>query len=162
MLCVSQVHALDRQQQAEIVQAHNQHRANVGVSELSWSNRLADMAQDYANKLSDERACKLSHSDTRGIGENLYWASARRYSYGRKEIQQIRSKQVVDAWADEKKHYNYSSNSCNRGEVCGHYTQIVWANTSEIGCAKTICRDKSQVWVCNYYPAGNYIGKKPY
>ncbi|OOZ43957.1 CAP domain-containing protein [Solemya velum gill symbiont] len=160
---VSEANALNKAQQVEMVEVHNQHRSEVGVfSELTWSQELGDMAHFYANKLKNDRNCRMTHSDTKGVGENLYWAGAMRYSNGKRELQQITSKQVADAWASEKKYYNYSRNRCASGKVCGHYTQMIWANTSEIGCAKAVCADKSQVWVCNYYPAGNYIGKRPY
>jgi pathogenesis-related protein 1 len=39
---------------------------------------------------------------------------------------------------------------------------VVWRDTKEVGCAMAICANKSQLWVCNYYPAGNMVGKKPY
>jgi pathogenesis-related protein 1 len=66
---------------------------------------------------------------------------------------------VVGAWAGESRNYDYASNKC-RG-VCGHYTQIVWAGTREVGCAVATGGGR-QVWVCNYDPPGNWIGKRPY
>jgi pathogenesis-related protein 1 len=66
---------------------------------------------------------------------------------------------VVNAWAAESRNYDYRSNCC-RG-VCGHYTQIVWAGTQEVGCA--VARGgRREVWVCNYDPPGNWAGKRPY
>lgn len=48
----------------------------------------------------------------------------------------------------------------------GHYTQIVWADTTKIGCGKIRYTD-SKGWialylVCNYGPTGNYINKPIY
>ena len=67
--------------------------------------------------------------------------------------------QVVHDWASESKDYQYRSNTC-RG-VCGHYTQIVWRDTRRVGCgaART---GRTEVWVCNYDPPGNWVGKRPY
>ncbi|MEM6522020.1 MAG: CAP domain-containing protein, partial [Cyanobacteria bacterium P01_C01_bin.70] len=41
---------------------------------------------------------------------------------------------VVAAWVAEKADYDYASNSCASGKVCGHYTQIVWRETTAVGC----------------------------
>jgi len=163
MVIFGEANALDSRQQSEMVEAHNQYRSEVGVSsKVTWSAKLGEMAQAYANRLKNDRGCNPTHSQTNGVGENLYWASAVRYSTGKTELQQITAKQVADAWGSEKSDYHYPSNSCADGKVCGHYTQMVWENTDEIGCAKAVCADNSQIWVCNYYPAGNYVGKKPY
>ena len=158
----SVAHALDEKEKMEMVEAHNSYRADVDVSEVAWSEKLATIAQNYANKLKNERSCKLVHSHTKGLGENLYWASAITYSSGEIEVQKITSKRVAASWASEQENYNYDNNSCARGKVCGHYTQMVWSDTTEIGCAKAVCENGSQVWVCNYSPPGNYVGEKPY
>ena len=96
------------------------------------------------------------------LGENLFWASPLNYSDGSSAVQIITPTQVVDNWASEKADYNYASNTCAAGKVCGHYTQVVWRSTVEIGCGRAVCQDNSQVWVCNYNPAGNIIGQRPY
>jgi pathogenesis-related protein 1 len=73
------------------------------------------------------------------------------------------SKEVVDAWGGEMKDYTYAQNSCAAGKVCGHYTQVVWKNTTTIGCGMAICDNpKNQIWVCQYLPSGNWVGQKPY
>ena len=43
----------------------------------------------------------------------------------------------------------------------GHYTQIVWRSTVEVGCA--VARSGlHEVWVCRYSPPGNVVGQRPY
>ncbi|KAK4849585.1 hypothetical protein QYF36_026341 [Acer negundo] len=44
--------------------------------------------------------------------------------------------QAVQMWVNEKSDYDYNSNTCAPGKVCGHYTQVVWRNSVRIGCAK--------------------------
>ena len=39
----------------------------------------------------------------------------------------------------------------------GHYTQIIWPETQEVGCA-TALNASHEVLVCRYWPAGNVIG----
>jgi pathogenesis-related protein 1 len=153
---------LDSAQQAEMVSAHNQWRKEVGAPPLKWSANLASTAQAWADQLQKSHGCKMVHSGSSGLGENLYWASPERFSSGKSEEQTLSPKDVVNSWAEERKDYTYSTNSCAPGKVCGHYTQVVWSKTTEVGCGKAICSDKSQVWVCNYKPPGNIIGQKPY
>ena len=147
-----------------IVESHNVWREAVGVKEkLVYSNELAASAQDWANKLKKNNQCKMQHSAANGYGENLYWASAINWSDGRKELQKVTPKQVVDSWGNEKADYDYVSNRCKPGKMCGHYTQVVWKDTRKVGCAVAVCEDtRQQVWVCQYKPAGNWVGKKPY
>ena len=142
-----------------IVEAHNKWRSRVGVPDLQWSPELARMARQWANTLKT-RNCRLEHSGREGYGENIFRASAVIWSDGRREIQEITPEKVVDSWGSEVKNYNYETDTCSG--VCGHYTQIVWEETRKVGCGMAVCEDKSQVWVCNYYPPGNYVGKKPY
>ena len=61
----------------------------------------------------------------------------------------------------EIKAFDEKTGQCKDGEVCGHYTQLVWKNTTEVGCAKVTCGNQT-IWVCNYNPPGNYVGQKPY
>ena len=153
-----------------MLEEHNIVRAAVGAPKLRWSDSLAREAAGWANKLK-KSGCAMQHS--RGdLGENLYWASAKKT--GSKSNgsnwkwsstpQPIKEKQVAASWASERKWYSRARNSCNAppGQSCGHYTQMVWEETREVGCAKAVCDDNSQVWVCNYAPAGNVVGQRPY
>lgn len=149
-------------EQADMVTAHNTWRDEVGSPNLKWSAKLADTAQAWADTLKTNQACKMVHSHTPGAGENLYWASPLTYSTGKVELLAISAPQTAASWGSEKKNYNYDSNTCAAGKVCGHYTQVVWKKSTEVGCGKAICSDKSQVWVCQYAPAGNYVGQQPY
>jgi pathogenesis-related protein 1 len=148
-------------QQAKIVTVHNQWRKLVGVPAIKWSSSVASVAQYWANTLKTTYSCGLKHNNS-GYGENLFWASAIVYSDGTHKQQAISPADVINNWANEKQYYSYSSNTCSSSRGCGHYTQIVWKNSIEVGCGKAVCADKSQVWVCNYKPAGNIVGQKPY
>ena len=43
----------------------------------------------------------------------------------------------------------------------GHYTQVVWAKTTKLGCGYIYQNAKHTV-VCNYNPAGNFISQPIY
>ena len=131
----------------DMLAVHNAVRARVGMAPLAWSDRLAARAQDWAGTLLARR--RFVHRPNSTYGENLFEIAGAAAS----------SAQVVDAWAEESRNYDYGSNRC-RG-VCGHYTQIVWGDTNEVGCA--VARGGGrEVWVCNYDPPGNWVGKRPY
>ena len=163
----ARVSDIEPQNMKGITEAHNIVRRNLGIPELKWSSELASYAQVWANYLAKKNNCKMKHRPHYGKykqihGENLSWFSPIRWSDGKREIQKTSPSRAIQGWINEVKDYNYSRNKCNSGKVCGHYTQLVWANSKKVGCAKIICSDKAQIWVCNYDPAGNYRGKKPY
>lgn len=87
------------------------------------------------------------------VGENIYGTSGTATGPG-----------AVASWMNEKPNYDYATNKCAAGKVCGHYTQVVWKNTTKLGCALSTCaglKYKSSV-VCDYAPGGNFNGEKPY
>lgn len=139
--------------------AHNSVRANVSpaaspaLPAMQWDESVAATAQAHADR------CLFSHSGNPGLGENIYgyaaWADA--------------EEDAALLWAQEVTHYNYSSNSCAAGQQCGHYTQMVWRSSTNLGCGIRQCNTGSPwgsgewtVVVCNYSPPGNYIGERPY
>lgn len=146
---------------------HNRVRAAVGVPPLRWSGTMAAYAQQWAEHLAAHNHCTMQHrsraqANYLKVGENLYWASPLRWSDGRIEVQDIPSAKVAQDWADEGKDYDNVRHTCRAGAQCGHYTQMVWHSTTEVGCAMTVCPDRGQLWVCNYNPPGNWVGEKPY
>ena len=169
-LIIDSTYALNKIEQSEMLATHNQFRIEVNIPKLKWSSSLAKTAQAYANKLATTGGCRLAHSGKHGVGENLYWASPITQtvtsSNGETKTsfkpQDIVASSVVEAWANEKRDYEYSTNTCSADKVCGHYTQLIWKSTMRVGCAKAMCGDRSQVWVCHYSPPGNYIGQKPF
>ena len=143
--------------------AHNKIRAKHNVPPLIWSKKLEDYSMQWAKQLSQNNKCDMYHrSGTPPFGENLYRSTAIVWGDGKREINPVTIKEVVKAWTDEEKWYNYKTNSCQPGALCGHYTQAVWKSTTEVGCAMQVCGDKSQTWVCSYNPPGNYVGIRPY
>ncbi|CAA2991780.1 basic form of pathogenesis-related protein 1-like [Olea europaea var. sylvestris] len=131
----------------KFVNAHNAARNEVGVAPLVWNNTLAAYARKYVAKRSAD--CAMEHSEG-PYGENIAAGSWN-----------LTAQEAVDMWIGEKKFYNAKSNTCDGGE-CLHYTQVVWANTKRVGCARAKCQNGWTFVSCNYDPPGNYIGERPY
>ncbi|MEZ5477454.1 MAG: CAP domain-containing protein [Thiolinea sp.] len=147
--------------------AHNQVRASHRLPALRWSRPLADFATQWAGHLAQRNACQMRHRPQAQLaaynyGENLFWMSPLSWSDGRVEVGYVSAAQVVQDWASEQRDYDYRRNRCRWGRMCGHYTQIVWRDTQEVGCGFSVCPDGGQIWACNYAPAGNWIGERPY
>lgn len=133
----------------ELLKSHNDVRAHRQIPPLQWSPRLADAAQAWAERLSAMGA--LQHDRSRRVGQNLFvsYNEAKRPSF------------VVGKWAEESKYYDERRFRCAAGEVCGHFTQIIWRGTKQVGCGVADGKN-GEFWVCFYSPPGNFIGYKPY
>ncbi|XP_054776256.1 pathogenesis-related protein 1C-like [Prosopis cineraria] len=132
----------------DYVNAHNAARSQVGVPNIAWDNTVASYAQNYANQ--HKADCQLLHSNGQ-YGENLAWSS-----------DDMSGADAVKMWVAEKADYHYDSNTCDSGQMCGHYTQVVWKSSIRVGCAKVRCDNGGIFITCNYDPRGNIIGQKPY
>ncbi|KAJ7060718.1 CAP domain-containing protein [Mycena amicta] len=119
---------------------HNTLRAEHGAKPLVWDIASANAAQRWANH------CEFQHSQGQvgSYGENLAIGS-RPYTI----------EEATTAWASERYHYGQPS----------HFTQMVWKNTTRVGCAVAFCPNiyseygGADYYVCEYYPAGNVIGQ---
>lgn len=139
----------------ELLALHNKAREDVGVSPLRWSESLAIYAQQWADHLA-ATSCRMEHRPRSGKwkqqhGENLLIGTVGYHGVA----------DAVEAWENEKIYYHGQALNVSNWHASGHYTQVVWMNTKEIGCAKSECGDRVIV-VCNYDPPGNVMGQKPY
>ncbi|KAL5707214.1 hypothetical protein ACHQM5_025291 [Ranunculus cassubicifolius] len=133
----------------DILDSHNTARAQVGVGPLAWSDTLATYAQNYAATMTS--TCDLVHSGGK-YGENLAGSTG--------SLTYVDS---VNMWVAEEQNYDYSSNTCPGGDgVCGHYTQVVWKNTANVGCGGVVCDNGGTFIICSYDPPGNFVGEWPY
>ena len=131
----------------QLLAPQNAVRARVGEQPMKWSRHLAQVAHQWAEHLI--ATGQFEHHLGDRYGENLYEMTGGTAS----------PQQVVAAWAGEVRNYDLRTNSCSG--VCGHYTQIVWRATKAVGCAVASHANR-QVWMCEYDPAGNWVGYRPY
>lgn len=144
--------------ESRVLAAHNRERTMLGVAPLRWNPALARDAGAWAEHLT--RVGYLVHyqeapGDPDPEGENL-WAGTRGY---------YNLESMVGLWAAEKKVFRpgiFPANSRTGDlEDVGHYTQMVWRSSQEVGCALAHGRNDDFL-VCRYAEGGNVIGERPF
>lgn len=138
-----------------MLEEHNAARAAVGVPPLAWSERLAADAARYAAVLAQTR--EFRHSvEPRGAtleGENLFMGSRDAYRYD----------EMVREWVDEARLYRPGAvpdiSTTGSWHDTGHYSQIIWRQTTKIGCA-VASSGSDDYLVCRYAPPGNVWGRR--
>ena len=143
--------------QAAFVDAHNAARAaeaspNGPLPPMTWNPVLAISAQLHADRCETLHSTRrLPHADNRYVGENMAFRS--------NGDDLTVAPWAVDAWMQQKAQYDYASNTCDGGppHQCGHYTQVVWRDSVEVGCGiRNDCPGNfSRIIVCQYLPTGN-------
>jgi uncharacterized protein YkwD len=140
-----------------MLDSHNAARAALGEQPLTWDDRLSADAQTYADTLA--RTHRFQHEtqpvDSSREGENLFTGTRGAYTYG----------EMVGLWIAERRdfvpavtpHFSRTGNP----EVVAHYTQIVWRNTTRLGCALA-SNSTDDYLVCRYSPPGNVIGERAF
>lgn len=141
---------------ADMLNAHNEKRKLHCAQPLVWSAQLAAAAQAYADK------CILDQHGS--SGENMAdWVSIQN---GNPVLPAASNTDVFqNVWYCEVANYNFNAPAIAGGfkhncdpPVNGHFTQIVWKSTTQLGCGKATCTingQKGTHWVCRYSPAGN-------
>ncbi|XP_015278048.1 PREDICTED: cysteine-rich venom protein pseudechetoxin-like [Gekko japonicus] len=141
-------------QQQEITERHNDLRRSVNPSarnmlRMEWNPTAAENARRWAQQ------CTLNHSprekrtiDGKVCGENLFMSTA-----------PTSWSEAIQAWFDEVKYFKYGYGSVT-GEETGHYTQVVWYRSYQLGCAIAHCpwSKFAYYYVCHYCPGGNIVG----
>ncbi|KAJ4298361.1 hypothetical protein N0V88_003391 [Collariella sp. IMI 366227] len=153
---------------------HNVHRYNHTAGEsneeiaLKWSGSLAASAKTLAD------TCVFKHDtgiDGGGYGQNLaMWGSSSSTTKSM-DPSVLVARAATSGWYNGElnlfpsSEYGKASPDMSNFSKWGHYSQMVWASTKEVGCATVFCppgtmSDKMGSWytVCNYSPPGNMGG----
>ncbi|KAI2620472.1 PR-1-like protein [Hypoxylon sp. NC1633] len=137
-----------------ILNSTNYYRESYNASSVRWNATLESFASSYLNKSTSRKrdgddkddkgkTCNMAHSNG-PYGENLALGCSTAGS-------------CVDMWAGEASEYDY--NSPGFGEDTGHFTQLVWRDTTDVGCGAVLCPGNGGWYLaCEYWPRGNVIG----
>ncbi|KAI4272555.1 MAG: hypothetical protein LQ337_005232 [Flavoplaca oasis] len=124
-----------------LLEPHNTYRTSHNASSLLWHSTRATSADRHA------QPCDFTHSKNIPFGENL----AAGYP---------NTTAAVEVWGNEREHYDFSDAEFD--DETGHFTQVVWKTTTDVGCGAAWCDGENGTpgWylVCQYFPAGNVNG----
>jgi len=150
----------------DIIRVHNEKRAKVNpraskcIPGLKWDDGLARLAQAWSDRCNFAHGSPPEKATTtapdgkpfgdRYTGQNLAMGTG-----------SLSIEQAIKMWDEEKSDYNFCANKGTPGKMIGHYTQVVWAETTHVGCGKTKCPNMELI-TCDYWPGGNFNGCPPY
>lgn len=139
---------------ARVIASQNVERDSLGLSRMVWDSGLAASADHYAGELA--RTGHWQHSDwsTRvGQGENLWMGTRGAFTL----------EHMVGEWLAERKIFRSGTfpnvSSTGAWSDVGHYTQIIWAETTKVGCALRSSAEFDYL-VCRYTGPGNIMGQR--
>eukprot|EP00092_Neocalanus_flemingeri_P038610 GFUD01042039.1.p1 GENE.GFUD01042039.1~~GFUD01042039.1.p1 ORF type:complete len:247 (+),score=59.85 GFUD01042039.1:103-741(+) len=134
----------------------NQPKAS-NMQKISWNNELAEIAQRFVDQ------CTFGHDKVRDLCDGTYAGQNAFMGYGSEETQdEVMAKvdKPVTAWYSEvEKPFDSSHiNPFKWTEGTGHYTQVVWADSHQVGCGLVNYKDGpwyATIMNCNYAVGGN-------
>lgn len=139
---------INEQTRKSLLMEHNKERILVKAASLRWNDTIAAFAQAWAMHLA--KVDDIFHrDDSDGYGENIAYFYNDDITTG------------VRLWNEEKAIYKYKPIGDDFAAT-GHYTQVVWKYTKEVGCGCAKAKSGAYYLVCNYDPAGNWYGTTPY
>lgn len=133
---------------------HNQYRTRNQAAALTWSDALAQVALAAVNyNLQFNTGTDLTHTANfnpagNPYGENLGVLTGDYNNY----------QHNVWDWYNEINQYSFANPGFS--SATGHFTQVVWASSTLVGCAGGSSADgQRHVIACEYSPPGNYLGQ---
>lgn len=147
-------HAQDTQAKRVWLREHNEARAAFGSAPLRWSADLEREAREWAERLARENRLRHASPEERGgKGENL-WMGTHGF---------FRPSQMIVSFVEERRDFVAGRfpavSRTGRWSDVGHYTQIVWPQRREVGCALA-ANTQFDTMVCRYWPSGNRMGER--
>ncbi|XP_062552937.1 uncharacterized protein LOC134218091 [Armigeres subalbatus] len=133
----------------ECLKAHNEYRTKHGVLPLKLNKRLCRYAEEWAKVIAARGV--LVHRSNSQYGENIFcsWSSPNATVV-------ITGREPVENWYSEESTHVYGKEPATL--KTGHFTQVVWKDSRELGIAVARNRSGQVFVVANYDPPGNYIG----
>eukprot|EP00092_Neocalanus_flemingeri_P016210 GFUD01017545.1.p1 GENE.GFUD01017545.1~~GFUD01017545.1.p1 ORF type:complete len:219 (-),score=53.51 GFUD01017545.1:68-724(-) len=143
--------------------------AAANMKKMVWNTELEDIAQRWADQCTFGHDSVRSKLDGTSVGQNAYigYSSAQ----SQEDVIQAAMAGPAQSWYGEVTSPGFDSQSINPFKFssgAGHYTQLVWADSEELGCAVVYFKDTSapldynNLVVCNYATAGNYLNAVMY
>jgi len=161
-----------------ILDKHNELRSKVAKGEesgqpkasdmraLVWNSELEAVAQRWADQCTFGHDSNRAMLDGTSVGQNAYMSMSSQISTPEEMMTSMDN--AVTAWYNEVTDPGFDPADIQPfkfGYGTGHYTQVVWAETSQVGCGWAYYSEggwQRSLVVCNYAKAGNYGGQTMY
>lgn len=133
----------------DCLKAHNEYRARHGVLPLKLNKKLCKHAEEWARILASRGI--LLHRNNSSYGENIFcsWSSNANNNH-------VSGREPVDNWYAEMTQHVFHKEPTTL--KTGHFTQVVWRESRELGVGMAKNRSGEVFIVANYDPPGNFIG----
>ena len=142
--------------QRDALKRHNYYRKYHQSVPMELTQELNDYAQQYAETLAEKD--QMEHS-TKEAREKIYgdWTGENLYYFWTSQIDlTITGAAAVDDWYDEIKDYDFQNGKSKNGGVVGHFTQVLWKDSTQLGIGVAKSSKNSVYVVGNYHPGGNF------
>lgn len=149
------VDAYSSMEKMVLVDIHNIYRSNLtkpfpkgsDLQYVVWNATLAWAAEEWLKECKFERGFGKQDNMTSLQGQNLYKGPSKHPS------------RALYLWYEEYKNFAFENFTCSSKSQCDHMTQMLWSDSSNIGCArKSNCfplQPSDILMNCHYFPAGN-------
>ena len=141
----------------DCVSSHNAVRGlHQSTSSVTWDDELAQQAQLYLDSKVDQgevpHSCPTAGQSC-GYGENIFTIG------GMDSTTPIPCAFAAFYWYRESvwSSYDYARALDQQSGTVGHFTQMVWRDTSTIGCARATHNNDWYI-LCQYQEPGNVVG----
>lgn len=133
----------------DCLKAHNEYRLRHGVPALKLNKKLCKHAEEWARILASRGI--LVHRNNSSYGENIFcsWSSNANNNH-------VSGREPVDNWYSEMCNHVFHKEPTTL--KTGHFTQVVWRESRELGVGMAKNRSGEVFIVANYNPPGNFIG----
>jgi hypothetical protein len=139
----------------EMLDRHNKYRCKADVPLLQWDDAAATFAQEHANKGKFEHSRRENRIvNGEQCGENIAWGMP---TYSGVQSTDAWYNEITETGSEGDTGYGLVGGSPASPRGTGHYTQVVWKDSTKLGCG-TAKSDGGDLWVCVYCPAGNFGG----
>ena len=119
-----------------------------GSPPLHLNHELCDIAYKYLKKLLEpDKIISSELYNGEILGENVFIYNCEKTFV-----------EICELWYEENKKYNYNLNKFQIDT--GHFSQMVWNKTKEVGFSFLFDEKKNKTCgIALYYPAGNILGE---
>ena len=131
-----------------VLSKHNELRKKHNSPELILNEKLNEMAQEYAKILLEKNNKQNNHINlynNKICGENIFLSIEKT------------PEDMFNKWVKEADYFNFNLHQYQKDS--GHFTQMIWKETKEVGFGFEFTEDKKFCGVALYFPCGNVLGE---